>query len=77
MKADTFAKLVVLKKILPNYAENPKFVRLFLDEAKLVAQMEHPHIAQVYDLDLAPPLFERLAEAAEPLRRPTPATSPS
>lgn len=35
------------------------------------------HIAQVYDLDLAPPLFERLAEAAEPLRQPTPATSPS
>ena len=48
-----FAKLVVLKKILPNYAENPKFVRLFLDEAKLVAQMEHPHIAHVYDMGKA------------------------
>jgi eukaryotic-like serine/threonine-protein kinase len=48
-----FAKLVVLKKILPSYAENPKFVRLFLDEAKLVAQMEHPHIAQVYDMGKA------------------------
>jgi shikimate dehydrogenase len=35
------------------------------------------HIAQVYDLELAPPLFERLAKAAEPLRQPTPATSPS
>ncbi len=45
-----FAKLVVLKKILPRYAENPRFVRLFLDEAKLVAQMEHPHIANVYDM---------------------------
>jgi shikimate 5-dehydrogenase len=33
------------------------------------------HIAQVYDLELTPPLFERLAEAAEPLRQPTPATS--
>jgi shikimate dehydrogenase len=33
------------------------------------------HIAQVYDLQLAPPVFERLAEAAEPLRQPTPATS--
>jgi shikimate 5-dehydrogenase len=33
------------------------------------------HIAQVYGLELAPPLFERLAEAAEPLRQPTPATS--
>jgi len=35
------------------------------------------HIAQVYDLELAPPLFERLATAAEPLRQPTPATSQS
>jgi shikimate dehydrogenase len=35
------------------------------------------HIAQVYDLDLPPPLFERLAEAAEPLRQPTPATGRS
>jgi shikimate dehydrogenase len=33
------------------------------------------HIAQVYGLDLTPALFERLAEAAEPLRQPTPATS--
>jgi hypothetical protein len=35
------------------------------------------HIAQVYDLDLPPPLFQRLAGAAEPLRQPTPATSPA
>jgi shikimate dehydrogenase len=35
------------------------------------------HIAQVYDLDLAPALFARLVEAAEPLRQPTPATGQS
>jgi shikimate dehydrogenase len=35
------------------------------------------HIAQVYDLDLPAPLFQRLVEAAEPLRQPTPATSPA
>jgi len=45
-----FEKLVVLKKILPNFAENPRFVRLFLDEAKLAASLDHPHIAHVYDL---------------------------
>jgi shikimate 5-dehydrogenase len=33
------------------------------------------HIAQVYGLEIVPPVFERLAEAAEPLRQPTPATS--
>lgn len=45
-----FEKLVVLKKILPNFAENPKFVRLFLDEARLAATLDHPHIAHVYDM---------------------------
>ncbi|HEY5946051.1 MAG TPA: serine/threonine-protein kinase [Kofleriaceae bacterium] len=48
---DGLEKLVVLKKILPTHAENPKFVRLFLDEAKLAATLEHPHIARVYDMD--------------------------
>ncbi len=45
-----FEKLVVLKKILPKHAGNPKFVRLFLDEAKLVATLDHPGIAHVYDM---------------------------
>src|SRR5688572_21829842 len=45
-----FEKLVVLKKILPRYAENPRFVQLFLDEAKLAASLDHPHIAHVYDM---------------------------
>lgn len=45
-----FEKLIVLKTILPTHAENPKFVRLFLDEAKLAATLEHPHIAHVYDM---------------------------
>ncbi len=45
-----FEKLVVLKKILPKLAESPKFVRLFLDEARLAAALDHPHIAHVYDL---------------------------
>src|SRR5436190_23958252 len=48
-----FEKLVVLKKILPQLAENPKFVRLFLDDAKLVAGLDHSNIAHVYDMGLA------------------------
>lgn len=45
-----FEKLVVLKRILPKYAENPKFVQLFLEEAKLAASLDHPHIVHVYDM---------------------------
>jgi serine/threonine protein kinase len=46
-------RLVVLKKILPTNAENPRFVRLFMDEARLVAGLDHPHIARVYDTGTA------------------------
>jgi serine/threonine protein kinase len=45
-----FEKLVVLKKILPKYAGRQRFVQLFLDEARLAASLDHPNIAQVYDI---------------------------
>src|SRR6185436_7162337 len=45
-----FEKIVVLKRILPHHAEDPKLVRSFLDEAKLVATLDHPHFAHVYDM---------------------------
>src|SRR5882724_7977411 len=47
---ENFEKLVVLKRILPSLADNEKFVRLFLDEARLAAGLDHPCIAHVYDL---------------------------
>jgi serine/threonine protein kinase len=46
-----FQKLVVLKKILPDMAGNPDFIRRFLEEARVMAGFNHPSIAQVYDLD--------------------------
>ncbi len=45
-----FEKLVVLKRILPQFAHNPGFVSMFLDEARLSATLQHPNIAQVYDI---------------------------
>jgi serine/threonine protein kinase len=40
----------VLKRILRNRASDESFVRMFLDEARLAAQLQHPNIAQVYDI---------------------------
>jgi serine/threonine protein kinase len=45
-----FEKVVVLKRILPGIAEDPDFVRMFLDEARLAATLQHPNIADVYDV---------------------------
>jgi eukaryotic-like serine/threonine-protein kinase len=47
-----FEKIVVLKRIRPPHAGDPRFVRAFLDEAKLVATFDHPHIAHVYDMGM-------------------------
>lgn len=45
-----FEKNVVIKRILPHLAEDPVFVERFVEEGKLVVQLEHASIAQVYDL---------------------------
>ncbi|MBX7080486.1 MAG: protein kinase [Nannocystaceae bacterium] len=45
-----FEKLVVLKRVLPAYAENREFMRMFLDEARLAATLDHPNIVHVYDI---------------------------
>jgi serine/threonine protein kinase len=45
-----FEKIVALKRILPQYAQNEDFVRMFLDEARLTATIQHANVAQVYDI---------------------------
>ncbi|HWO25499.1 MAG TPA: serine/threonine-protein kinase [Kofleriaceae bacterium] len=45
-----FEKTVVLKRILPHVAEDESFVQMFLDEARLAATLQHPNIADVYDV---------------------------
>nr|WP_257458726.1 protein kinase [Archangium lipolyticum] len=44
-----FEKKLVLKQILPHLAEDPQFVEMFLGEAKLAAQLNHPNIVQIFD----------------------------
>jgi len=45
-----FEKYVVLKRILPQYAANDEFVRMFLKEARVAATLDHANIAQVHDI---------------------------
>ena len=45
-----FEKLVVLKKILPHLAADPSFIQMFIDEARLTAQLDHPNIVHVFEL---------------------------
>jgi eukaryotic-like serine/threonine-protein kinase len=44
-----FEKTLVVKRILPHLAADPSFVAMFIDEAKLTAQLTHPKIVQILD----------------------------
>src|SRR5262245_52972907 len=46
----SFRKTVALKKILPVLSRNEDFRRLFVEEAKTVALLDHPHIVPVHEL---------------------------
>lgn len=45
-----FEKVLVLKRILPELASLPKFVDMFVHEAKLAVRLSHANIVQVFDL---------------------------
>jgi serine/threonine protein kinase len=45
-----FARHVVLKRIRPEHARDQRFIRMFLDEARVAANLHHQHIVQVHDV---------------------------
>ena len=45
-----FVKTIAIKTILPKYCQEPMFVQLFIEEAKLVADLVHQNIVQIYQL---------------------------
>lgn len=45
-----FEKTICIKRIRPHLSSQANFVRMFLNEAKLAAQLNHPNIVQIYDL---------------------------
>jgi serine/threonine protein kinase len=48
--AGGFERLVAIKRILPNIAEDEEFITMFIDEAKITVQLTHANVAQVYEL---------------------------
>ena len=42
--------IVVVKRILPQYADHPQFVQMFLDEARIASRIRHPNVCQVFEL---------------------------
>jgi serine/threonine protein kinase len=46
-----FEKEVVIKRLRTELADDPRIIEMFLDEAKIGAQLNHPNIVHVYDVD--------------------------
>src|SRR5690242_7326155 len=45
-----FEKLAVIKKVLPNFAEDKQFISRFVDEAQVAIKLQHVNIAQVFEV---------------------------
>ncbi|HJL02976.1 MAG TPA: serine/threonine-protein kinase [Polyangiaceae bacterium LLY-WYZ-15_(1-7)] len=48
-----FQKVVAIKRMLPTLAQSERFVEMFLDEARIAAAIESPHVVQTLDLGKA------------------------
>lgn len=45
-----FRKIVAVKRLHPQLSDDPDFVAMFLDEARVVARIQHPHVVPIIDL---------------------------
>jgi eukaryotic-like serine/threonine-protein kinase len=45
-----FGRTVAIKRLHPQYAKDPEFVAMFLDEARLAARVQHPNVVPTIDI---------------------------
>ena len=45
-----FERLVVVKMILPQYSQDPRFQEMFVDEARIASRIEHGNVARIVDV---------------------------
>jgi eukaryotic-like serine/threonine-protein kinase len=45
-----FSRVVAVKRMFPQYACNPRFVAMFVDEARLAARIRHPNVVPTIDV---------------------------
>jgi serine/threonine-protein kinase len=45
-----FSRTVAIKRLHPQFAKDPEFVSMFLDEARLAARIQHPNVVATLDV---------------------------
>ncbi len=49
-EAGNFGPMVAVKRLLPHLVKDPQIVRMFLNEARITAQITHPNVVRILDL---------------------------
>lgn len=57
-----FQKTFALKRILPHISEDPEFITMFIDEAKIASRLHHGNICQIYEFGRVGDFYFQLME---------------
>lgn len=65
MGANGINKFVAIKRILPQYSDNPEFIDMFKEEAKIAVNLNHGNVVSIYDFGVEKGQFYLVMEFVE------------
>lgn len=63
--ASGISKFIAVKRILPQYSENPEFVEMFKEEAKIAVNLNHGNVVSIFDFGIEKHQFFLVMEYVE------------
>lgn len=63
--ASGISKFIAVKRILPQYSENPEFVEMFKEEAKIAVNLNHGNVVSIFDFGIERNQFFLVMEYVE------------
>lgn len=63
--ASGIAKFLALKRILPQYSDNPEFIEMFKEEAKIAVNLNHSNVVSIFDFGVEKNQFFLVMEYVE------------